>query len=197
MSMYATIEKIANENGGFFLTRDAKKVNISRETLSRYVKTGKLERIRQGVYLLPEKYEDEMFSIQATIPCAVFSYDTALFLHDLSDRDPLRYTVTVPYGYNSLTLRKKNVRIRTDKRATHKDNVVEVTTMYGNKIRVYSIERTLCDCLKPRSGIDPNIIAGAFKQYAKSQRTDLYKLMTYAKSVGVDKKVRSYLEVLL
>ena len=31
---------------------------------------------------------------------AVFSHETALFFHDLTDREPLKYTITVRTGYN-------------------------------------------------------------------------------------------------
>ena len=197
MAKFSEIEKNANKNGGYFLAKDTEAFGITREALSTYVKAGKLQRVRNGVYLLPEKFEDEMFSIQATVPRAIYSHDTALYLHDLCDRDPLKYTVTVPYGYNSATLRNKNVRVRTDKKETHNNEVVECKTIYGNKVRVYDIERTLCDCLKPRAGVDIALITDAFKRYAESSNKDLHKLMTYAKSIGVDKKVRSYMEVLV
>ena len=197
MEKFSIIEKIANENGGYFLAKDTKSAGIAKASLSLYAKQGKLERVRQGVYLLPNRLEDEMFSIQATVPLAIYSHDTALYLHDLCDRDPLRYTVTVPFGYNSATLRDKGVRVRTDKKETHNNEVVEINTIYGNKVRAYDVERTLCDCLKPRCQVDIALIIDAFKRYAKSKNKDLHKLMTYAKSVGVDEKVRSYLEVLL
>jgi len=197
MEKFSKIQKIANENSGYFFAKNAESAGITRTALSNYVKLGKLERVTRGVYLLPEKFKDEMFSIQASASQAVYSHDTALYLHGLCDRDPLRYTVTVPFGYNSLTLRSKNVRIRTDKKETHNSDILEVKTMYGNNVRVYSIERSLCDCLKPRAGVDIALTTDAFKRYAKGSLKDLHKLITYAKSIGVDKKVRSYMEVLL
>ena len=197
MDKYLKIAKIANENGGYFLARNAEIAGITKAALSLYVKQGRLERVRRGVYILPDSFEDEMFSIQVTVPLAVYSHDTALYLHDLCDRDPLRYTVTVPFGYNSATLRSKNIRVRTDKKETHNNDIVEVGTIYGNRVRAYDVERTLCDCLKPRCQVDIALITDAFKRYSKRKNKNLHKLMTYAASVGVDEKVRSYMEVLL
>lgn len=194
---FPKIKMIADKNGGYFFAKNAESAGISKAALSLYAKQGKLERVRRGVYLLPENFEDEMFSIQVTVPSAIYSHDTALYLHDLCDRDPLRYTVTVPFGYNSATLRNKNIRVRTDKKETHGNDIVEVTTIYGNKVRAYDIERTLCDCLKPRCQVDISLITDAFKRYAKYKNKSLNRLMNYAKSIGVDKKVRSYMEVLL
>jgi predicted transcriptional regulator of viral defense system len=197
MGKFSKIEEIAKANGGYFFARNTESAGITKMALSLYVKQGKLDRVRRGVYLLPDYFEDEMFSIQSTVPLAVYSHDTALYLHDLCDRDPLRYTVTVPFGYNSATLRNKNICVRTDKKETHNSYIVEVCTVYGNKVRVYDIERTICDSLKPRCQVDIALITDAFKRYAKSKHKNLHKLMIYAASVGVDKKVRSYLEVLL
>ena len=197
ISKFPKIKRIANENGGYFLTKEAENAGITRAALSLYAKQGKLQHVKRGVYLLPERFEDEMFNIQATAPLVVYSHDTALYLHDLCDRDPLIYTVTVPCGYHSAALRNKNIRIRTDRKETHNSNVALVSTIYGNKVRTYDIERTLCDCLKPRCRIDISLITEAFKRYAKSKKKDLHKLMAYAESIGVDAKVRAYMEVLL
>ena len=197
MEKFSKILQIANKNGGYFLAKNAESAGITKAALSLYAKQGKLERVRRGVYLVPDRFEDEMFAIQSTVPLAVYSHDTALYLHDLCDRDPILYTVTVPFGYNSATLRNKNIRVRTDKKETHNSHIVEAITIYGNKVQVYDIERTLCDCLKPRCQVDISLVADAFKRYAKRKNKNLHELMSYAQSVGVDRKVRSYMEVLL
>ena len=64
-------------------------------------------------------------------------------------------------------------------------------------IKVYDIERTICDIIKNKSKIDIEIFTKALKDYAKMTNKDLFKLMKYAKKLGVDKKVREYMEILL
>ena len=41
-----------------------------------------------------------MYLLHLRCSQAVFSHETALFFHDLTDREPLKYTITVRTGYN-------------------------------------------------------------------------------------------------
>ena len=50
---------------------------------------------------------------------AVFSHETALFFHDLTDREPLEYTVTVKTGYNPSKLKAEGVQVFTIKAELH------------------------------------------------------------------------------
>ena len=47
---------------------------------------------------------------------AVFSHETALFFHDLTDREPLKYTITVRTGYNPSRLQEDGFQVYTVKR---------------------------------------------------------------------------------
>lgn len=68
-----------------------------------------------------------------------------------------------------------------------------------SKIIVYflAMERTICDLIRSRSGIEMQTFQDALKQYAKRKDKDLRKLMRYAQMFRVEKLLRQYLEVLL
>lgn len=51
-------------------------------------------------------------------------------------------------------------------------------------IRVYDLERTLCDILRG-SGSDIQIVGAAMKRYAASKDKDIHKLMQYAERLRV------------
>ena len=70
----------------------------------------------------------------------------------------------------------------------------DVVSPYGNKVRCYNIERTLCDMV---SGNDIQTTNQAFKEYAQSRDKDIPLLMSYAKILHVEKPVRNYMEILL
>jgi hypothetical protein len=61
----------------------------------------------------------------------------------------------------------------------------------------YDMERSLCDCLKPKAYMDIGIITDAFKQYTARKDKNIQKLMDYAAEIGVKDTARKYLEVLL
>ena len=59
-----------------------------------------LEQAAHGVYVSPDTWTDAMYLLHLRCGQAVFSHETALFFHDLTDREPLKYTITVRTGYN-------------------------------------------------------------------------------------------------
>ena len=72
-----------------------------------------------------------------------------------------------------------------------------MTSPFGMKIKVYDIERTICDIIKNKKKMDSEIFAKALKDYAKSKNKNLSKLAKYAKIMKIEKKVNEYMEVLL
>ena len=72
----------------------------------------------------------------------------------------------------------------------------KLNLLSGNPIRVYDLERTLCDILRG-SGSDIQIVSEAMKRYAASKDKNIHKLMKYADQLRVKPKVLRYMEVLL
>jgi len=52
-----------------------------------------------------------MYMLQCRYKQAIFSHDSALFLHDLTDRVPLQNTVTVKSGYNTENIKKSGAKV--------------------------------------------------------------------------------------
>jgi predicted transcriptional regulator of viral defense system len=101
LSQLARIRKILEDQHGTLLTSDLVMFNIPRTYLSILEQNGEIERVSRGVYRATAAIEDEMFSFQATYSSSIYSHETALYLHDLTDRSPLSYSVSVPVGYHS------------------------------------------------------------------------------------------------
>lgn len=154
-------------------------------------------RISFGVYVLPDKFIDQMYIIQQQSPKLIYSHETALFLHNLTDRDPIHYMVTVPAGYNATSLRDNGLGVFTIKRELHEMGVTQLETMFGHIVTVYGLERTICDCLRSRNKMDIAIVTGAMKRYARRKDKNLNILMKMAETFHVTKPLISYMEVLL
>jgi hypothetical protein len=67
----------------------------------------------------------------------------------------------------------------------------------GNPMKVYNIERSLCDIVKARHDADVQVVNQAMKTYATSKEKDIAKLMRYADQLRVKSKVVKYMDVLL
>lgn len=197
MALPEALMIMMNLNGGVVTTAQANEAGFSNERLRLLVKSGDLERAAFGVYILPEEFADKMYIAQLRRPKIIYSHDTALFLHDLTDRDPLHYTVTVPTGYNTVKLREEGFQVFTIHKELHVLGTEECATIFGHTVLAYDRERTICDCLRSRSRMDSAIVADAIKRYARRKDKDLNALMKMAQLFGIDGLLRNYLEVLL
>ena len=74
---------------------------------------------------------------------------------------------------------------------------IKIKSPQGQYIDVYDVERCLCDCLKDKDMIASEYIKEAFNIYFKDMRKDTFKIMKYAKKLGIEKEMHNYLEVLL
>jgi len=127
----------------------------------------------------------------------VYSHETALFLNDLTDRDPVAYCVTVPTGYNTSKLKQDGLIEHTIKKELLDLGICTKQTTFGNDIRTYNMERTICDILRDRKNQDVAVVSDALKRYVRRSDKDLNRLMRYAGILRIEKVLRNYLEVLL
>jgi predicted transcriptional regulator of viral defense system len=165
--------------------------------LTDFARHGKLERTDYGVYVTPDAFEDTMYILQKRREKIIFSHDTALFLHNLTGRDPLSYSVTVPTGYNTKTLCENGLKVFSIKKELYDLGVTTAKSPHGRKVRTYNMERTICDLIRSRSQMDTGTLTDALKRYVRRKEKNLPLLMQYSESFQVAKLVRSYMEILL
>lgn len=191
------IIELAEKNNGYIRTKEVTDNNILKKYLKELVGEKKLLKLSRGLYMLSDCFEDEYFVFQATNSDAIFSLETALYLHNYSDRVPIIYNITVPRNYGGNLRKVKNVDLIYVIPEFHNMGIIEIESPLGQKIKVYDLERTICDIIKFKNRMDPEIFSKALKQYIKSKEKNLNNLIFYAKKLKVEDEVRNYLEVLL
>lgn len=188
---------LVSQNNGMITSAMVVKNGLARGSLKYLVEIGRLEQVNRGVYCLPDCWEDEFFSLQARYKKGIFSLDTALYLHDLTDRNPDRFFMTFPSNYNFNKIKDERIIAKGILASLHLLGAEEKITPSGNKVIAYNPERCLCDIVKVRYKCDIQLISEVFKNYVKSKNKDIHKLSEYSKLLKVEKKIRTYLEVLL
>lgn len=184
-------------NNGFLKTSDAVAAGISRTTLGIYVLENALERVAHGLYMSPEAWIDGMYILQVRYPQAVFSHDTALYLLNLANREPLTLAITLKTGTNSARLTKQGVKVYKIKEALFEKGIVEVKTPSGNVVRTYDAERTICDLFRSRSSIDFQVLQEAVQEYIHWKGKNIPKLMRYARAFSMENIIRQNLMIWL
>lgn len=197
MNYLEKLEKLIQKQHGTVLSANLDLYEIPRNYLQMMVAEGKLEKVDRGIYVSTDSIEDGMYSMQTKYPKLIYSHETALYLHGLSDRTPFEYSASVPSGYKVVESVAKRFKIYYIKMELHELGVVTVQSSHGNLIKTYNIERTICDLVRSRNRIDVQILNEALKRFVKLKSTDYSILMDYAKKFKIDVVVKNYLEILL
>lgn len=197
MNYINELSTIANTYGGVIETKIAKRHGISRAMLSKLCKENKIIRISKGQYILPNEIQDELLVISNRSKNIIFSHETALFLHGISDRTPFEHSVTAPSGCIPSKSIKNICKIYYIKSDLFNLGHTMLQTPYGNFVHAYDLERTICDIVRSRNKLGTETFLSALKKYAESPKKDLYKLYIYSKKLHIDKILHHYLEVLL
>ena len=197
MNQYKQLDHLLESQNGLLRTEQAMSAGITKPVFYNYVHSKELERVAHGIYLSKDAWVDSMYLLHLPFSHAVFSHETALFFHDLTDREPLQYTVTVKTGYNPTNLKEEGVQVFTIKVELHEVGLTTLQTPFGHDVPVYDMERTICDLLRSRSRIEKQAIRDALRIYASRRNKNLRTLMRYAELFRVEKILRPYLEVLL
>ncbi|MBU9725513.1 type IV toxin-antitoxin system AbiEi family antitoxin domain-containing protein [Diplocloster modestus] len=197
MNINQTIYDEIKKNNNMITTSQVLSLGYSKQLLTNYVKEGLLERCRHGVYTLPTAVHDDMYTLMLRSDKIVFSHDTALFLNELSERTPFMHTVTIPSNAALPNSLKGECLCFYVKPELHDIGIIEKSTTFGNTVRCYNIERTICDFLRCRNRCDEETVISAIKNYAIYDKKHLNLLSVYAKQFKVGKELKKYLEVLL
>ena len=191
------LEKLIKEQHGTVLSSDLTKYDIPRTYLSMMVAEGKLERMDRGVYASIDSIEDEMYAMQTKYPKLIFSHETALYLHGLTDRTPFEYSATVPSGYKVVEKLAERFKIYYIQKDLHALGLCEVQSSFGNPIKAYNVERTICDIIRSKNRIDNQVFNDALKRVVNKKAVDYSLLMEYAEVFKVKNNLKRYLEILL
>ena len=186
------IEELMKKNNGYITSKELDMFDIHRTYLSIMQEKGIIEKVAPGIYIDTNKIEDNYYIFGLSMPNVIYSHMTALYFHGLSIKAPSDvYDITVKRSYNSVHLRKHNVfYVDND---IYELGLTEIETPMGNKVKVYDIERCICDIIRSKNRMDLELIKHSIKEYIKRKDKDLVKLSLYAEKLGIREIVMDYI----
>ena len=192
---YSQLEKIFKTNGGYITREDVNNANISSWFLSDFVKRNNLSKIAPGFYANDNYIIDNYYIIQKRYPKYIFSGLSALYLLGLTDKIPTDIEVSSPQNYHPSRNKIALIIIhKLSNKKVYELGIKEVKTMFGNIVKTYDEERTICDVIKYRDKYDGETFIKAIKFYVRTINNQS-KLFKYAKELGIEKKVYEVMEV--
>ncbi len=184
-------------NNNLITTRQVLELGFSKAILPKYEKEGLVKRVRQGTYILADSVHDDMYTLMLRSDRIIFSHDSALFLLGLSDCRPTEHSITIPSNTSLPKTLINECKCYYIKPELHSYGVTSAKTAFGNEVRCYNAERSICDLLRSRNRLDEETIPSCIKNYVKWEDRKLSQLAEYAVRFHVEDRIKTYLEVLL
>ncbi len=187
--------KLIDENDGIITTKQAKEAGIHSIYLTKLVRQGKIERIRNGVYLDTNKIGDEYYLFQIRFPNAIFSHNTVLYFHNFTERTPSKIDVTVYRGYNPHAF-PNNIKVHYSTKNNHDLGIEMMKSPQGKDVLCYDLERTICDIIKNNTSLDSETRNKSLRNYFNSGIMNEEKLYSYARQLKCIKKLELIVEIM-
>ncbi|CAN5907847.1 hypothetical protein BH11MYX4_BH11MYX4_05010 [soil metagenome] len=145
---------------GHFTTKEAALAGYSPQLLLKYLKNGRIIRVRRGVYRIvhfPASEHEDLATLWLwSEKKGVFSHETALMLHNLSDALPRKVNLTLPTSWAKRRLRvPKGILV-------HHEDVPRKDRVEIGAVPVTNVRRTLIDCADAH--VSPELIEAALQQ---------------------------------
>lgn len=194
--MYENFINEINKNNGIITSKEAQEKGISRTALKNMTDNKLLNRIEYGIYVTDKFVYDEFYIFQLKHKNVVFSYNTSLYLLEMSERTPAKLDVTTNRN-NSLGYCKNEINIYRVNKEILKLGKTKLKTPQGNVVNSYNKERTVCDIINNKTNIELETANKAIKNCIKSNDFDANKMFEYAKKMKIYDKVRNYMEAII
>lgn len=187
------IKELVENNNGILLVSEAERNDIHRQYIKQLEETGYLRKVSKGIYVKEDKEINEFFILGQKYKKGIFSHNTALYFYSLTDRTPIKLDMTFP---SYVTVHDKSIKIHYIKEENHLLGAKEMKLQDGITIQLYNMERTICDIIRDRNKIDPQIFNDAVKGYIKKKNKNLVLLYEYAEKFKIENILKNYMEVL-
>lgn len=187
------IKEFLKKNYGYITTADFLELKINKPTIQKYINSGLIEKVEHGLYMNAKLFRDEYYILQKKYPSAIFSYNTALHILNLTNRAPIEIDITVPRTKKIIG----NYNIHWVSKNYYDIGIVEVIDPYGNPVKVYNAERCICDMLRTEGEFDLELQNRVLNYYFNSKDKDIDKLLEYAKIFNIYDKVNTIVEVMM
>jgi len=149
---WSRLYELAAPQAGYFQLAQARSAGYSPPLLEYYVRAGRVERVARGIFRLahypPSDHEDLVVAWLWSDRLGVFSHETALVLHDLSDALPTKQHMTVPSAWER---RRLSVPVNL---VLHFADLAEDERAWKGPLPITTPLRTIADCTAASSPTD-------------------------------------------
>ncbi|SKA13002.1 type IV toxin-antitoxin system AbiEi family antitoxin domain-containing protein [Selenihalanaerobacter shriftii] len=195
------IENIFKKNGGYARTKDIINSGIHSHYLYELVEEGIVNKVKTGLYFWDngdiDYLKNGFVKANEIVPKGVICLLSALSYYEITTYNHFEYYIAIHRKDRKPVLPDyPPIKVLYFSEKQFQIGIKEVK-LNNNVIRIYDLEKTICDCLKFKDRVGMDIVKEVLNEYVKKQDRDIDKLLDYAEEIGVLDIAKTYLEVLI
>ncbi len=195
--MNNTLNELFEQNKGYLYSASIRGKRRLYYELNNWIKAGKVVQVKRGLYRHVDYAEEVSWGeICRSATQGVLCMFSAWQFYQLT-------TTVSPEVHLAIPVRKKPVLPDFPPvqmyfwSAGYYDIGITETEFNGEKIRLYNLEKSVCDAVRYRNKIGVEILNEVLKNYLKRKDRNLDKLMKYAVQLRISKTMQNYIQLLL
>jgi len=193
------IIKLFIKNKGYARMKDMKASGFQTRDIRNLLKADRIVKVKPGIYRLADTQLGEssgLVEVCLAMPKAVICLSSALAFHELTTFVPTAITYAIPRSDKPVKLAHPPTEPYFFSEAQYKTGVERRETKFGG-IRLYGMEKTICDCFRFRNKLGEDLAIEGLKEYLRRRGRDLNKLMKLAEVCRVEGIVSQYVKAIV
>ncbi|HWA76045.1 MAG TPA: type IV toxin-antitoxin system AbiEi family antitoxin domain-containing protein [Polyangiaceae bacterium] len=191
-----TPESVFRKHGGVLRMSDALAAGLNRKSLYALRDAGTITQLSRGVYRLaslPELEAPDLVTVAARVPSGVVCLVSALAYHELTTQIPHAVDIALPRGAEKPRIDYPPVHFYWFSGAAFASGV-ELHAVDGQKVRIYSAEKSVADAFKYRNKLGLDVALEALRSWRRRRGASVERLLGHARACRVERVMRPYLE---
>jgi len=186
-------------SNGYISAKELTEAGLSSYDISRFIELDYIDKVKRGLYRkcnADDEY-NEMVEVSKIVPKGFICLLSALTYYELTTYIPSEYQIAVHMNAHKTKLPGYppiKLYFFSDDRFNTGVSSIKIS---GNKVNIYDVEKTLCDCIFYRNKIGTDIVKEALDNYIKRKSKNIPRLLEYAEKLRVKATLKTYLEVLI
>ena len=190
-----TAVSFIREHGGYIRAKDIDNRAIYDQLLAE-VANGNVVRIRNGIYALPEEMAKTMIDVEKIVPGGVVCMYSAWAYYELTTKLPPDICIAIEKKRKVILPDYPPVALYYWSQSVFELGISE-REIEGYKVRVYDLEKSVCDAVKFRNKIGIDISSEILKNYLVRSDRNLTRLNEYAKKMRVANIMKGLIDYLV
>ena len=182
--------------GGYIRAKDIKDNRPMYDQLLAEVAKGNVVRLRNGIYALPDEMAKTMIDVEKIVPGGILCLYSAWAYYELTTKLPPDICIAIEKKRKVILPDYPPISLYYWSQSTFKTGITQ-QEIDGYKVKIYDLEKSVCDAVKFRNKIGIDISSEILKNYLKRSDKNLTRLHEYAKRMRVANTMDSLIDYLV